>query len=336
MIWKFCKERLSWILFFLFLQLLAVLLAYLDTTLPLRGMLYYVFLSTLFFIVFLIIRGKKELKFYRELEEREEDADITSLPYPDSPFESIVEKSITEPVERLRTEIRSQRTLLEQEKDELLAWIHEVKTPLTTMQLIMDRMSDQELKKQLMREWLRIHFLLDQQLHQKRIPTIENDLFIEKVNLEPLIFREIHTLRSWCMQKGIGFETDLPSEAVLSDGKWLAFIIRQLLTNAVKYSEEGSEIKIISFSQNGRVSVKVTDTGRGIESRDLPRIFDKGFTSTTKHEENAATGMGLYLAEQAASTLHITIDVDSTPDRGSTFTLTFPKENEFLHIQGLR
>ena len=83
---------------------------------------------------------------------------------------------------------------LEQEKDELLSWIHEVKTPLTAMHLMIDRMDDEKLKSHLTYEWLRIHLLLDQQLHQKRIPFIENDLYIENIRFENLIiFDEIKT-----------------------------------------------------------------------------------------------------------------------------------------------
>ena len=73
---------------------------------------------------------------------------------------------------------------LEQEKDELLSWIHEVKTPLTAMHLMIDRLDDETMKTHLTYEWLRIHLLLDQQLHQKRIPFIENDLYIENIDLE--------------------------------------------------------------------------------------------------------------------------------------------------------
>ena len=223
---------------------------------------------------------------------------------------------------------------LEQEKDELLSWIHEVKTPLTAMQLMIDRLDNETMKSHLIYEWLRIHLLLDQQLHQKRIPFIENDLYIEITDLKVLITKEIKDLQSWCIQKGIGFDLHLEVTEVLSDAKWLAFIIRQLLTNAVKYSE-ASDIIIKSYQQDEQTILEVEDFGRGIDPKDLPRIFDKGFTSTTKHQDNAATGMGLYLAKKAAKPLLIHIDVHSKLGEGTTFTLTFPKRNEFVHITGM-
>ncbi|MCY9430995.1 ATP-binding protein, partial [Bacillus spizizenii] len=120
-------------------------------------------------------------------------------------------------------------------------------------------------------------------------------------------------------------------EEVLSDAKWLAFIIRQLLTNAVKYSE-ASEIEIKSFQKGEQTQLQVKDCGRGIDQKDVPRIFDKGFTSTTDHHDQASTGMGLYLAKKAATPLLIHIDVDSEFGVGTVFTLTFPKRNQFERV----
>ncbi len=202
----------------------------------------------------------------------------------------MIEQKIINQTNQLKQVASQDRLALEQEKDEILSWIHEVKTPLTAMHLMIDRLNDERMKAQLTYEWLRIHLLLDQQLHQKRIPFMENDLYIEHIALEPLIFKEIKALQSWCMKKGIGFEVQLEASEVLSDAKWLAFIIRQLLTNAVKYSDS-SDIIIKSYLQNDQSIMEVKDFGRGIDPKDLPRIFEKGFTSTTVHQDNAATGM---------------------------------------------
>ncbi|MFZ0368377.1 MAG: sensor histidine kinase [Halobacillus sp.] len=334
MIRKFLLERISWIGFFLILQLLALLIAYVDTNLALNSIYYYTFLSSVLFLIFLFIRYQKETRFYREMNDRAANLDVTTIPDGESPFEKIIETTMVEQMERLKKESSHNHSLLEQEKDDMLAWIHEVKTPLTSMHLIFDRISDQKTRSQLTYEWLRIHLLLDQQLHKKRMPFIENDLYMEEIHLEPLIFSELKTLQSWCIQKGIGFDIDLEVASVLSDSKWLAFMLRQLLTNAVKYSE-ASEIMVRSFDENGQTSLAVTDSGRGIDARDLPRIFDKGFTSTTAHHDHAATGMGLYLTRKAADSLNMNIEVDSKLGEGTTFTLIFPKRNDFLEIREL-
>ncbi|RSD28521.1 sensor histidine kinase [Mesobacillus subterraneus] len=333
MFYTYLKERRSWILLFLLLQLFAVFIAYIDSAVSITSILYYVFLSLILFVIFLVIRYQKEMKFFQEMKEAEDLLDFSKNEAL-SPFEKIVTESLTYHFEVLKKAVSNNERTVDQEKDELLSWIHEVKTPLTALKLMIDRLEDQTLKKEMTYEWLRIHLLLDQQLHQKRIPFMENDLYIERTDLESVIFGEVKTLQSWCIQKGIGFEIDLVVREVMTDAKWLAFIIRQLLTNAVKYSE-ASDISISSGNQNGQTFLKIADAGRGIESRDLPRIFEKGFTSTAHHQDSAATGMGLYLASKAARSLKITIDVESAPGKGSTFKLTFPKSNDFVQISGM-
>lgn len=334
MIKNFLIERRSWILLFICLQCIIILISYLDSAIPIRSILYIVYLSMVIFIIFLVIRYKKETKFYQSILEWENNLDLTSITHAESPFEKIIERKITSQTEVLKQENTTNQMVIEKEKDDLLAWIHEVKTPLTAMKLMIDSMDVCPDKNKLALEWLRIHHLLDQQLHQKRMLSIENDLFIENVDLRTVLFKEIKELQSWCMQKGIGFEVELNTPSVISDGKWLAFIIKQLLTNAVKYSE-ASDITITAFQQDGKVIVTVTDYGRGIAPKDLPRIFDKGFTSTTKHLDQAATGMGLYLAKKAARPLLIKMEVHSKVGQGTTFTLTFPKGNDFNNIIGM-
>jgi OmpR family two-component system bacitracin resistance sensor histidine kinase BceS len=331
MIKNFLIERRSWILLFIGLQGLLIFVAYLDDAIPLGPIFYIVFLSLIIFIFFLFIRYHKETKFYRSLSEWDNTLDITSLSSAESPFEKIIEATIATQTVRLKQDTTKTQIALEEEKDELLSWIHEVKTPLTAMHLMIESMEDVNVKNKLTVEWLRIHHLLDQQLHQKRMPFIENDLYIEKVDLKSVVFKEIKELQSWCIQKKIGFDVDLDETSVLSDGKWLAFILRQLLTNAVKYSE-ASDITIKSDMQNEQTILTVEDFGRGISPKDLPRIFDKGFTSTTNHQDHSATGMGLFLAKKAAKPLLITMNATSTLGEGTRFTLIFPKRNDFTRI----
>ncbi|RAR44401.1 sensor histidine kinase [Paenibacillus sp. MDMC362] len=330
----YIRERLSWILFFVFLQLLFLFIAAMDSQIPFLPILYIVFLSMLFFLVFLFVRYNRETKFYKSLQSWDDTYDLAAISEPEHPFEAIAMDILSLQTERFKKESSMRLMEIQGEKDELLSWIHEVKTPLTTMQLMIERMEDETLKAQLQYEWLRIHLLLDQQLHQKRIPFIRNDLLIEKFALEPIIFQEIRALKSWCMQKGIGFDVSLGVTEVLSDAKWLGFIIRQLLTNAVKYSS-ASDISIESDLTDDHVRLAIQDAGRGIDPKDMPRIFDKGFTSTTSHQDSAATGMGLYLTQKVTDALLIRIQVESRPGIGTTFTLIFPKRNDFVSVTGM-
>lgn len=328
MIKKYLIEKKSWIIFILFLQLFQLFIASIDESISFQSIVYISFISLLLLLIFSIFQYQKETSFYKNLVSREDDLDLTSFPKAITPYEKIIEDSFTKQTNILKEERNQNLQQLELEKDELLSWIHEVKTPLTALRLSIDSIENQDIKASLTFEWLRIHHLLDQQLHQKRIPFIQNDLYIENIELEHILFDEIKTLQSWCIQKGIGFDVELNKTTVLTDGKWLSFIVRQLLSNAVKYSSQ-SEIIIKSYDHHGHSRLEITDSGIGIALQDLPRIFEKGFTSTAKHQNNHATGMGLYLSKKIADALKIKIEVDSTMDEGTTVTLTFPKSNVF-------
>lgn len=334
MIRKFLRERLSWILLIAGLQLQLLFVAFIDSEIPFLPILYIVFLSLLVFAVFLFMRYSKETRFYQTLAAWDDTYDLSAIARPDSPFETIAMDMLCKQTDKYRKEASAHLAWLEEEKDELMSWIHEVKTPLTAMQLMIDRLEERTLKSQLRYEWLRIHLLLDRQLHQKRIAFIENDRYIERTALEPIVHKEIKDLQAWCLQKGIGFDVSLTAKEVLTDGKWLGFILRQLLSNAVKYSQ-ASDIIVESGALEGRTWLRIRDFGRGIDPKDMPRIFEKGFTSTAAHQDNAATGMGLYLAKKVADSLSIRIEVESSPGEGSVFTLYFPQSNDFVSTLGM-
>lgn len=332
MIKKYIQERISWIICIVLLHGLFLFIAWIDPTLPLSSIAYIVFLSSIIFLVFFIIRYRKETDFFRQLEGADTVYDVSTT-VKRSPFEAIVQKHLLQQEQLYKAEQQVRASSIEREKDEIMAWIHEVKTPLTTMRLMIDRL-DAPLKQSFMVEWLRIDLLLDQQLHQKRIPFIENDSSIQQLSLRPLVHGEIKHVQYWCMQKGIGFDISLHAEEVLSDETWVRFIIRQILTNAVKYSEQ-ADILIESYLVEEQVHLKIQDFGKGIAAKDLPRIFEKGFTSTSMQRDQSATGMGLYLVQQVATHLSITIDVVSRVGEGTTVIVTFPKTNAFIHLRGM-
>lgn len=110
---------------------------------------------------------------------------------------------------------------------------------------------------------------------------------------------------------------------VLSDSKWLSFVLEQIITNAVKYSDKNSTVQI---EYNNNV-LKISDQGIGIAKSDLPRIFDQGFTGSNGRTHGEATGMGLYMARRVAKILDIKIDISSTENVGTTVKLIFnPKK----------
>lgn len=331
--WLFVRERWTWIGFFLLLIGLANVLFMLDAGLASISVWYFNGLSVSCMIVFVSWRYSVEMRKLNEFIQHVDDLDrhYDML----SPFQQQYAEVWLNVLNDREQQVNKMTVRLQEEKDDLLSWVHEVKTPLTAMQLSIEQVTDSKLRMKLEKEWLRIFFLLDQQLHQTRLDSMEKDNRMERVQVSDIVFAELKAMRSWYLAKGIGVEYDDLDVTVYTDRKWFSFIVRQLLSNAVKYSHEQKEIRIYSsHHEQGYIQLHIQDEGIGIKAEDLPRIFHKSYTGNSGRESAGSSGMGLYLAHNAARKLGITITVQSKEQHGTCFTLTFPSPNTFTQIIG--
>lgn len=330
MIQLFLKEKLAWITFFVLLQIWLNFLFYMDEGFSSISIQYMNSINILLFFTFLAWRYIKESKQLRAFcSEGVTEDDI-------SPFQKQMLHHVSNTIQELEQQIKEQKLDTLERQDEILAWVHEMKSPMTAMKLMADQIEPLSLKERMENEWLRIYLLLDQQLHATRLSTIEKDNRLEKVLLASVINKEIRELRSWCLDKGIGVDVKGLEEVVTTDAKWLAFIFRQIFSNAVKYSKPNTEIRIYTEQDaHGHICLHVQDFGYGIAAEDFPRVFQKSYTGTIGRETMAATGMGLYLAKQSSEKLGIRLGIQSQVKVGTTVTIQFPIDNEYNKSYGM-
>ncbi|KOS61266.1 sensor histidine kinase [Lysinibacillus agricola] len=333
----FLRERLAWIGFFAFIIVMINVLFSLDA--GLEGIsIWYMNISVLIsFMVFLIWRYVVEVRQLRDFLGNVESQldDVHSKNLAISPFQTAYLTKIEDVIYDKNTELNQVKVQLQEYSDELLAWVHEVKAPLTSINLMLDHVEDLALRRKLETEWLRLHLLVDQQLHQTRFVSIEKDNYMMDIELRTVVYKEIRAMQAWCIEKGIGFDVDELTENVTTDSKWLAFIVRQILSNAIKYSPANSEVLIFTeVDVTGATLLHIKDAGIGIRREDLPRIFQKSYTGTAGRESAQSTGMGLYLAHNVAQKIGIRITVQSSVGEGSIFTLRFPLQNEYVKLTG--
>jgi len=337
MLLLFLKERLAWIGFFVFIIVILNVLFTLDAGLVGVSIWYVNVCLLVSFIVFFIWRYVVEVgqlkDFLGNVDSQLDDAHSRNLAL--SPFQAAYFTKIEDVFYDKDTELNQAKVQLQEYTDELLAWVHEVKAPLTSINLMLERIEDLALRRKLEAEWLRLHLLVDQQLHQTRFSLIEKDNYMAEIELRTVVYKEIRDMQAWCIEKGIGFDVDELTETVMTDGKWLAFIVRQILSNAIKYSTANSEVLIFTeVDPMGATLLHIKDAGIGIGKEDLPRIFQKSYTGTAGRESAQSTGMGLYLAHNVAQKIGVRISVQSTVDEGSIFTLRFPLQNEYVKLTG--
>ncbi|KZE39034.1 histidine kinase [Bhargavaea cecembensis] len=336
----YLKSRLPWILFFLAALLLADLIILLDDGIEIEAasVVYMNFLLVAVFALFILWRWREETSFLREAS-RLSDESLREweelLPERPAGLDQRTADLLTTASRVHREELAKLADDQYLEADYLAAWVHEAKTPLTAMKLIMEEHRGDPAMRHFSAEWLRLHLLIDRQLYISRMPSLAADFLPETVSVRSLTAPEIRELAAWCMEKDVAVELEGEDLSVRTDEKWVRFIIRQILTNAVKYSPAGGTIAITTdYSPEGNVRVWIQDEGPGIPAHELPRIFEKGFTGGTGRIHNAATGLGLYLADTVAARLGIRLSAVSEEGKGTVLTLTFPMDNEFDRVMG--
>lgn len=146
-------------------------------------------------------------------------------------------------------------------------FVHDIKTPVTAMKLLIDQEKNQERKQALLYEWSRINSMLDTQLYITRLESQRKDMYFDYVSLKRMVIDEIQLTRHISQVKGIGFDVDFKvDDYVYTDIKWCRMIIRQILSNALKYSENFN-IEIGTELNDQHVSLYIKDYGRGISKK---------------------------------------------------------------------
>ncbi|QVK17641.1 sensor histidine kinase [Mycoplasmatota bacterium] len=177
-------------------------------------------------------------------------------------------------------------------------WVHEIKLPISVIKLISDK-TDTPDSRSIKEENEIIEKYVEQALFYARSYNIEKDYFVNEIVLLPVVKKAINKHRSQVIAKNVHLSICQNSELVLTDSKWIEFVISQILDNAVKYSDETEpEVFIVIEKRDHSIILSITNNGKGIPSQDIKRVFEKGFTGQNGRAIGYSTGMGLYLVKK--------------------------------------
>ena len=225
-----------------------------------------------------------------------------------------------------------------QMRDYYSMWVHQIKTPISAMKLLLEvereelgqLMCDDEQSQYLLSdnmdsfedELFRIEEYVSMALQYQRVSSTENDFVLEKVSVDGVIRDAIKKYAKIMIRRHIGINYSGTGQEVYTDGKWLAFMLEQILSNAIKYTPQGG-VTIETAEEKDRFFITIKDTGIGIKAEDLPRVFEKGYTGYNGHADKKATGIGLYLCRQMADKLGHTIRMESEIGKGTKVWIGF-------------
>lgn len=234
---------------------------------------------------------------------------------------------------------RSMIAKMRQEKEELIfedqkrytemmdyygMWAHQIKTPIAAMRILvqsgMDREENEENQKlfrQLQMELFKTEQYVEMVLSYLKIGDISKDMVLERCDLGKVVRQAVKKYSKLFILQKLSLEMGEIAEIVLTDEKWLSFVVEQILSNALKYTKSGSVS--IYLEQEGVLVIK--DTGIGISAEDLPRIMEKGYTGYNGRIDKRSTGIGLYLCKKVMDKLHHQLRIDSEDGKGTKVVL---------------
>jgi two-component system sensor histidine kinase BraS/BceS len=200
-------------------------------------------------------------------------------------------------------------------------WVHQIKTPIAASQLLVQDVTDRNIKSLLEQEIFKIDAYTHLVLQYLRLENFHDDLQLKQVALEHLVKEVVRKYSLFFIQKGLTINLDDLDVKVISDEKWLLVIIEQVLSNSLKYTKSGG-IEVY-FKDN---TLYLKDSGIGIKDSDILRVFERGFSGYNGRLTQQSSGLGLYLSKKIADQLGHDISISSQVGQGTTVSIHFQKK----------
>jgi len=225
-------------------------------------------------------------------------------------------------VKRIVADRNSLSSSLEKRSEDMMnyytLWLHQIKTPISAMHLLIENGQGKN-SEALGAELLKTEQYAQMALSYLRLDENAADFVFKKHSLDDIVRASVRKFSRLFVLKNINLEFEKTEKTVLTDEKWLCFLVEQILSNSLKYTPSGGKIKIC-FTNN---SLVISDTGIGIREEDIPRVFEKGFTGYNGREDKKATGLGLYLCSETAKKLGAELKIVSAVGKGTSVFVSF-------------
>lgn len=300
-----------------------------------------VYINTVCFIMlmaYLIAGYCFKNSFYKKLKaavDASQDDLLNILPK----SKSFEQKAYTELLQKLYEQQNIRLEKLREEKKEnfeyITSWVHEIKTPIAAGKLVIENGVEKpsgEVLASLKEELDKIEAQVEQVLYNSRAEEFAKDYLIGEVSLEELVKAVVKKHANVFISKKISIDIQNINFEIISDRKWLFYIIDQILVNALKYTKPEGKIIITGMTRENEKQLIIEDNGIGIKQEDVSRVFDRGFTGQIGRQEQKATGIGLYLARKLARKLGHDISIESVYQEYTKLTIHFPKLMDYFNV----
>ncbi|MCQ4635924.1 sensor histidine kinase [Anaerovorax odorimutans] len=272
----------------------------------------------------------KRVRYYREMRDTiHAFSKMTSLlEIPPEPrfWDGLVMHSLLEELrnnfnDQMAGQIRSNREY----RQYIETWVHEIKLPIAAAQLLIANHPGQETAS-IEEELKKIEAYVQQVLYYARSEGVEKDYLISAVSLKELVLKELSDHAREMLEANVRPAVENLDYQILADSKWCGFILRQIISNSIKYRSRKDAVVSFTAKEKGeRIWLVIADNGAGIPEQDLERVFEKGFTGENGREYGASTGMGLYLCKKLCDKMEMELRIQSVRGKGTQVMIGFQK-----------
>ena len=285
---------------------------------PMDALEYALLLSLLWILGFVAADFMKSRRKHKELQRIK---GILQVKWEELPkAETLAEQDyqqIAKELFEIRSELESAARMNRQDMlDYYALWAHQIKTPIAAMRILLQSQElteeNEEAVKTLKMELFKIEQYVEMVLTYLRMESMSSDMVLQWYAAEDIVKQAVKKYSQLFILKKIALRMDVPKEMILTDEKWMSFVIEQILSNALKYTSEGT---VSVYMQNKELVIE--DTGIGIQEEDVPRVFEKGFTGFNGRRDKKSTGIGLYLCKTITDRLGHDIRIESKVGEGT-------------------
>lgn len=309
------------------LNVIVFSLIYMLGRLPFYFLLFSIELSLFLGSCFFVFQFSRYYKRFRLLERLDKDPIYTlkQLSASQDPSEAFLRLKIVDLIKEIQQIERNNLQRSNSLMDYFTLWLHQIKTPISAISLLMQRNSEMKFSHQMEQELLRIENYTHMALNYLKIENSGSDLDFVKVSLNRVIKETVKKFSILFIYNHIRLDYQETAVTILSDEKWLRVLVEQILSNSLKYTPEGGIIKIY-MSPTQEQQLIIEDTGIGIRSEDLPRIFERGYSGFNGRIHEKSTGLGLFLSQEITKRLGHNLVIESTLEKGTKVMIDLARE----------
>ncbi|KZL88536.1 sensor histidine kinase [Clostridium magnum] len=323
----FLKDSKGYILIYFFSIALTLFYCTLMNYIEFPEILYIILFNSFILLCFLALRYYKTKEVYEFFEKGLNSIEESALEFGDSLAGKNISKLLKQQYKLYEIKIQQYNKKQNEHLTFVNQWVHQMKTPLSVIQLQLEEYAGDPLAESINEEISKMNKNLNLALHFARVNAFEKDFVIEKFNLQQLVLDTVNNDKKLFIKNKILPKVDIDKTIeIYTDGKWIKFVLEQIITNGIKYSKgRGKTLTIQAYIQENKIVLEIIDEGIGIPTKDIKRVFDPFFTGENGRKYGESTGMGLYIVKKVCENLEHKVEIESNVNDGTKLKIIFSR-----------